>query len=159
VLALSDLGDGYRVNPGLTIARTLADVSQGDSVAVRKELRRSWLAGAEHAFNGVSVQWGVVSLADVFRTSARMKLILRAWQDDAVRISKGKLQPVPRAAPGADGALVRGHLLNYELLIYMWRRGRTISAVDVTGTPGSVPLSLVIKLARVQDARAAAAGA
>lgn len=153
VLTLDDLGGGYRINPGLTGNRSFQDVSLGDSVAVRKELSRSWLRGAEHAFNGVSVQWGVVSLADIFRESAHMDLILRAWQDDAVRISKGERQPLPSRAPGTGGVLVRGHLLQYELLIYMWRRGSTISSVDVTGAKDTVPVSLVMKLARRQDAR------
>jgi hypothetical protein len=158
VLTLDDLGPGYGVNPGLTGPRTLKDVSQGDSDAIRKRLRKSWLGGAEHAFNGTIVRWGVVSLADVFRPSTDVGSILRAWQDDAVSISKGKRAPVPRNAPGKDGALIQGHLLNYELVIYIWRRGRAIASVDVTGPNGSVPVSFVMKLARAQDARVEAAG-
>jgi hypothetical protein len=158
VLTLHDLGPGYSVNPGLTGPRTLKDVSLGDSGAVRKQLRKGWLGGAEHAFNGNVVKWGVVSLVDVFRPSTDVGSILRAWQDDAVSISQGKLSPVPRNAPGTGGALIQGHLLNYELVIYVWRRGRAIASVDVTGPNGSVPVSFVMKLARIQDARVEAAG-
>jgi hypothetical protein len=158
VLGLTDLGPGYRINPGLTGARTLTVISQGDPAAIRRELSRTWLRGTVHAFNGaaikgVKVQWGVISIADVFRKSARMKMILDAWERDLVRISKGHREPTPVGAPGAGGALVRGHLLTYELLIYMWRRGNTIASVDVTGPPGSVPLSMLMRLVHRQDSK------
>ena len=157
ILSLADVGSGYTAK--YTGRRTLIDVSTGDSTKVRKELARSWISGAEHAFRGNRIDRGVISQADVFRKGAQMNLILRAWQRDVVRISQGTRQQLPGAAPGTGGALVRGHLLSYELLIYMWRRGRTISSVDVTGVDGTVPVSLVMKLARVQDARMASGGA
>jgi hypothetical protein len=153
LLSRSDVGSGFIVK--YSGARTLKVVGAGDSAAVRKELKRSWLNGAELAYQGSSVDRGVISQADVFRTGAQMGMILRAWQRDVVRISHGTRQALPDAAPGTGGALVRGHLLSYELLIYMWRHGRTISSVDVTGAKGTVPVSLVMKLARAQDARAA----
>ena len=156
LLSLGDLGSAYTVK--FSGNRTLIDVSAGDSATVRKELARSWVSGAEHGFRGKSVDRGVISQADVFRKGARMNLILRAWQQDVLRISDGTREQLPRTAPGTGGALVRGHLFAYELLIYMWRHGRAISSVDVTGLNGTVPVSLVMKLARVQDARMASAG-
>ncbi len=156
LLSLGDLGSAYTVK--FSARRSLIDVSSGDSASVRQELARSWLAGAEHSFRGKKVDRGVISQADVFRKGAHMDLILRAWQRDVLRISHGTLQQLPPTAPGTGGALVRGHLFAYELLIYMWRHGRAISSVDVTGLNGTVPVSLVMKLARVQDARMASAG-
>jgi hypothetical protein len=153
VLLQRDVGHDYRPNPNLTGARKLGVVGQGDSAAVRRELRRSWIGGQTAAYNGVSVPWGIVSISDVFTPSARMKLILEAWERDLVKISRGKREPLPAGAPGTGGALVRGRLLTYELLIYMWRHGRTISSVDVTGQMGKVPLGLLMKLARRQNAR------
>lgn len=153
VLTPHDLGHSYRSNQTLTGPRTLADISLGDSRTVRRELARSWLGGEEDAYNGVSVPWGVVSISDVFKPTARIDLILAAWEHDLVTITKGKREPLPAGAPGSGGALVRGSLLTYELLIYMWRRGRTIASVDVTGSMGTVPLSLLMKLARRQDAK------
>jgi hypothetical protein len=156
LLSLNDLGSAYTVRYSAT--RTLKDVSAGDSTSVRKELKRSWLKGAELAYRGRHVDRGVISQADIFRRGARMDLILGAWQRDALRISKGTRERVPHAAPGTGGALVRGHLFSYELLIYMWRHGRTIASVDVTGAKGTVPVSLVMKYARLQDARVASLG-
>jgi hypothetical protein len=153
LLSLGDVGAGYTVK--YQGARTLNVVRSGDSATVQKELRRSWLNGAELAYRHADTDRGVISQADVFRKSARMDLILRAWQRDVVRISVGARQRVPHAAPGTGGALVRGHLLSYELLIYMWRHGRTIASVDVTGAKGTVSVSLLMKLARAQDARIA----
>jgi len=156
VLELADVGSAYNENPSLSGARTLADVSQGDSAAIKRELARGWIGGLERAYNGVSVPWGIVSLSDVFRASARIDLILGAWERDLVTISKGTRQPLPAKAPGTGGVLVRGKLLTYELLIYMWRHGQAISSVDVTGAQGKVPLSLLMKLARRQDAKISA---
>jgi hypothetical protein len=155
LLSLGDLGSTYSVK--FIARRTLIDVSSGDSASVRQELARSWIAGAEQSFRAKKVDRGVISQADVFRQGARLDLILRAWQRDVLRISHGTLQDLPTAAPGTGGALMRGHLFAYELLIYMWRHGRAISSVDVTGLNGTVPVSLVMKLARVQDARMASA--
>jgi hypothetical protein len=153
VLVARDIGPGYRQNTGMTSGRTLAIVAQGDSPQVRRELARSWIGGQSTAYNGVSVPWGIVSISDVFKPTARMGLILSAWERDLLRITRGRLEPLPKSAPGSGGALVRGRLLTYELLIYMWRRGRTIASVDVTGTMGKVPLALLMRLARLQNAK------
>jgi len=157
LLSLGDVGTGYTVR--FSGRRTLSDVSAGDSASVRKELARSWVSGAEQAFRGKVVDRGVISQADVFRKGARMNLILHAWLEDFVRVSDGQLQQLPQAAPGTGGVLVRGRLLRYELLIYIWRHGRAISSVDVTGLNGTVPVALVMKLARVQDAHMASQAA
>jgi len=153
VLLQRDVGGAYQPNANLTGARKLGVVGQGDPAEVRRELHRSWMGGQSAAYNGTSVPWGIVSISDVFKPSARMKLILDAWERDLVKISRGKREPLPRGAPGTGGALVRGRLLTYELLIYMWRHGRTISSVDVTGKMGKVPPGLVMRLARRQDAK------
>jgi hypothetical protein len=125
---------------------------------VQAQIRKNWLGGEESAYNGVSVQWGIVSLADVFRSTAPIASVLSAWQADAVRISGGKRVSLPlvSGAPGSHGVLVRGHIVDYEILTYIWSQGRTIASIDVTGKPGTVPLGLVLRLAREQDARIAA---
>jgi hypothetical protein len=158
VLSQHDVGGAYRLNANASGSRKLSDVTLGDSSAVQAQIRRNWLGGDETAYNGVSVPWGIVSLADVFRSTVPVATVLRAWQTDAVRISGGSRVPLPlgTGAPGTHGELVRGHIVDYEILTYIWSRGRTIASVDVTGKPGTVPVGLVLRLARAQDARIAA---
>jgi hypothetical protein len=152
------VGSAYHFNPNVSGPRKLSDVTIGDSSAVQAQIRHNWLGGEESAYNGVSVPWGIVSLADVFRSAAPVAGVLRAWQADAVKISGGARVSLPLAvgAPGIHGVLVRGHIVDYEILTYIWSRGRTIASVDVTGKPGTVPVGLVLDLARTQDARIAA---
>jgi hypothetical protein len=158
VLTQHDVGGSYRLNANASGPRKLSDVTIGDSNAIQTQIRKNWLGGEEAAYNGVSVPWGIVSLADVFRSSAPVATVLNAWQADAVRISGGRRVSLPLAsgAPGSHGVLVRGHIVDYEILTYIFSEGRTIASVDVTGKPGTVPLGLVLRLARAQDAQIAA---
>jgi hypothetical protein len=155
VLTQSDVGKGYRLNANASGPRALSDVTLADTSKVVSEIKHNWLGGEETAYNGISVPWGIVSLADVFRSGAAANEILPAWVKDAVKISAGVRIVVPLAsgAPGSQGALVRGQLAGYETLIYMWRHGRTIASVDVTGKPGTVPVALAIAFARRQDSQ------
>jgi hypothetical protein len=158
VLTQHDVGATYRFNANVSGPRKLADVTIGDSRAIQARIRKNWLGGEESAYNGVSVPWGIVSLADVFRSASPVASVLGAWQQDAVRISGGTRVSLPlvAGAPGVHGMLVRGHIVDYEILTYIWSRGRTIASVDVTGKPGTVPVALVLRLARAQDAQIAA---
>jgi hypothetical protein len=155
VLSQSDVGKGYRLNANSTGPRALSDVTLDDTGTTLSVIRHNWLGGEESAYNGISVPWGIVSLADVFRSSSAASAVLPAWVGDSVRIIGGSRVKLPlgSGAPGAQGALVTGKLAGYEALIYMWRRGRTIASVDVTGRPGKVPVALVISFARQQDRR------
>jgi len=153
VLSPHDVGGAYRENATVSGPRRLGDISIGDSAAVQAQIRRDWLGGMEAAYNGTSVPWGIVSLADVFRSAARVGPILQAWQGDFVRISGGTRLSLQVGWPGMHGVLIRGHVVTSELLIYIWQRGRTIASVDVTGPSGKVPLALLMKLALAQDAR------
>jgi hypothetical protein len=153
VLSPSDVGRSYKLNASVSGARTLTDIVVGDSAAIQSQIRHQWLGGEQAAYNGVSVKWGIVSIADVFR-SAQITDIVAAWEQDTVTTIVGKRLALPHGAPGRHGALIRGHVVNQPLLIYMWQHGRTIASVDVTGgTVGNAQLSLVMKLARQQDAK------
>jgi hypothetical protein len=158
VLTQHDVGGAYRFNANVSGPRKLADVTIGDSSGIQARIRKNWLGGQENAYNGVSVPWGIVSLADVFRSTSPVASVLSAWQSDAVRISGGVRVSLPLGigAPGVHGMLVRGRIVDYEILTYIWSRGRTIASVDVTGKLGTVPVGLVLRLARAQDARIAA---
>jgi hypothetical protein len=62
---------------------------------------------------------------------------------------------IPRGAPGSSRFLLRGHMQQSEVLIYQWRHGRAILATWLVGTPGTVQVPQLLKLVRVQDAKAA----
>jgi len=156
VLTSRDVGPAYARNDTVSGGRSLADVSVGDSARIRRELRQSWLGGTVAAFNAVSGARGVISIADVFRQGAPIAEILRAWQADAARVTHGAFEPLPGRAPGDHPALVRGKILSYEVLVYMWSRGRTIASVEVTGKPGETDRGFLLSLARRQDAKLAA---
>ena len=104
-------------------------------------------------FNGISVPWGIVSTADVFRTTDLVS-IDRAWHRDLLRIAAGNMRRLPANAPGTNQVLVRGRLQSFETLEYMWQHGRAILSVNLTGKPGTLRLSLLMALARRQDRKA-----
>jgi hypothetical protein len=108
-------------------------------------------------FNGVSVPWGIVSTADVFR-AATLASIDRAWHRDLLRVTRGRIQKLPANAPGRNRALVRGQLQSLETIDYMWQHGRVILSVNLTGKPGALRLPLLMALARRQDAKVSHAG-
>jgi hypothetical protein len=153
VLTAGDVGPGYKRNTYVSGGRTLADISFGDSTRVRGELRRDWVGGTVAAFNRVGGDSGVISIADVFRSGAAIDEILGAWQKDAADTTEGTLERLPPHAPGHHPALVRGRIAGYEILLYMWSRGRTIASVEVTGKPGRTSKSFLLTLVRRQDAR------
>ena len=153
VLTARDVGSAYTRNQSASGGRNLADVSLGDSPRIRRELRRNWLGGTIAAFNSVRGRSGVISITDVFRPRSAINAVLRAWQRDAVRVTRGAFQPVPGNAPGRNSALIRGRILNYEVLVYMWSRGNAIASVEVTGKPGQTDRSFLLRLARRQDAK------
>jgi len=155
VLRQRDVGDAYLQNRAFSRARTIQEASSGDSLEIRRQLKRLWLGGYQTGFNGRTVPWGIVSTVDVFRVS-RLADIEQAWKHDVLRITGGRAVAVPRAAPGSFRFFVRGHIAiggqPAEIELYMWRRARAIAAVTITGT-GSFPHSLVLSLAKRQDAK------
>ena len=153
VLTAYDLGPTYLPNDSVSGSRSLADISVGDSARVRQALRQNWLGGTVAGFNGVSGSRGVISIADVFRTGAPIDDVLKAWQLDAVRTTKGVFERLPSHSPGHHPVLVRGSVLNYEVLLYMWSRKNTIASVEVTGKRGEPTKSFLLTLARRQDAK------
>jgi len=157
VLAASDVGTSYVRNAVFSRPRTLAEAGNGDSIATRRLLASKWLAGMQAGFNGVSVPWGIVSTADVFRAST-LASIDRAWHRDLLRVTRGRMQRLPVNAPGRNRALVRGHLQSLETLDYMWQHGRVILSVNLTGKPDTLQLPLLMTLARRQDAKVSRRG-
>jgi hypothetical protein len=155
VLTARDVGSGYRLNPNASGTRTLSDVSLGDSARVRRELRQSWLGGRVAGFNAVSGTDGVISIVDVFRSGTVVPDVLAAWVADAKRVIHGVSEPLPANAPGGHPALIRGKLIRFEVLVYMWSHGRAIASVEVTGLPGHLQQPFLMKLARLQDAKLA----
>jgi hypothetical protein len=155
VLSVSDVGPGYHANTAVSGIRTLSEVSYGDTQKIVRYLDADWLGGTESAFNGVSV--GIISVADVFRPGAPVDTVLRAWQDDAQAITGGDRVPLSSGYPGGDPALISGMVVNYGVLIYMWREGRVIGTLELTGKPAKLRPSLLIELARRQEARIARA--
>ena len=153
VLTAYDLGPTYLPNDSVSGSRSLADISVGDSARVRQALRQNWLGGTVAGFNGVSGSRGVISIADVFRAGAPIDDVLKAWQLDAVRTTKGVFERLPSHSPGHHPVLVRGSVLNYEVLLYMWSRKNTIASVEVTGKRGEPTKSFLLTLARRQDAK------
>jgi hypothetical protein len=153
VLTARDVGSAYKKNAAVSGSRKLIDVSVGDSPRVRAELRRNWLGGTVAAFNSVSGTKGVISIADVFRPQSAINDVLHAWQKDASRVTHGVFERVPSHAPGQHPALIRGKILNYEVLVYMWSRGNAIASVEVTGKPGQTDKGFLLKLARRQDTK------
>jgi hypothetical protein len=156
VLAQKDVGDEYVQNRGFSRRRTLQDAGSGDSPAIRQRLRDLWLSGYQTGFNGRTVTWGIVSTVDVFR-NAGLAQIERAWKGDVLRLTQGRPLPVPSAAPGSFRVLVRGRLSigqqSAEIVVYMWQDARAIASVTVSGRPRSFPISLVVSLAKRQDAK------
>jgi hypothetical protein len=155
VLSASDVGPGYRTNTAVSGIRTLSEVSYGDTQKIVRYLDADWLGGTESAFNGVSI--GIISVADVFRPGAPVDTVLRAWQDDAQAFTGGDRVPLPIDFPGGDPALISGMVVNYGVLIYMWREGRVIGTLELTGKPAKLRPSLLIELVRRQEARIARA--
>ena len=153
VLTAYDLGPTYTRNVSVSGSRSLEDISVGDSARVRQELRRYWLGGTVAGFNGVSGSRGVISIADVFRAGVPIDDVLEAWELDAARATKGAFERLPSHSPGHHPAFVRGTVLNYDVLLYMWSRGRTIASVEVTGSRGEPTTSLLLELVRRQDAK------
>jgi hypothetical protein len=153
VLTARDVGSAYERNDSVSGRRSLADVSLGDSPRVRAALRRSWLGGTIAAYNSVSGRRGVISIADVFRSRSAIDGVLRAWQTDAARATHGAFERVPARAPGHHPALIRGKILSFEVLIYMWSRGNAIASVEVTGEPGQPDRGFLLRLARRQDVK------
>ncbi len=151
VLSASDVGPGYHANTAVSGIRTLSEVSYGDTQKIVRYLDADWLGGTESAFNGLSL--GIISVADVFRPGAPVDAVLRAWQDDAQNFTGGNRVPLPPGHPGGDPALISGTVVNYGVLIYMWREGRVIATLELTGKPAKLQRSLLIKLARRQEAR------
>ncbi len=156
VLDLRDVGPAYTQNKHFSRSRTLKDAASGDSSRIQRRLRQIWIGGYQTGFNGRSVPWGVVSVVDLFRSS-RLADIERAWTIDAIRITGGSRNPVPSNAPGSFRLLVRGTITigsqKADIDIYMWQRKRAIAAVTVSGSRGAFPSSLVVTLARRQDAK------
>jgi hypothetical protein len=151
VLSASDVGPGYHANTAVSGIRTLSEVSYGDTQTIVRYLDADWLGGTESAFNGLST--GIISVADVFRPGAPVDTVLRAWQDDAQAITGGDRVPLPHNYPGGDPVLISGTVVDYGILIYMWREGRVIATLEVTGKPAKLQRSMLIELARRQEAR------
>jgi hypothetical protein len=153
VLTARDVGVAYRFNPSVSGRRSLSDLTVGDSARVQAEIRRTWLGGTVAGFNSVSGKSGVISIADVFRSGSRIDAILRAWQADAAHVLHGTRERVPDRSPGTHPALVRGKLLSYQVLVYMWSHGNAIASVEVTGLSADVGRAFLLRLARAQDAK------
>src|SRR5439155_14570793 len=117
VLTAYDLGPTYLPNDSVSGSRSLADISVGDSARIRRELRRNWLGGTVAGFNAVSGSRGVISIADVFRRGAPIDDLLHAWQSDSARTTKGVFESLPSHSPGHHPVIVRGSILNYEVLL------------------------------------------
>lgn len=150
VLSAADVGPAYRFNTSVSGSRTLSEVSYGDTPSIVRYLQADWLGGTESAFNGKSI--GIISVADVFRPGAPVNAVLKAWQADAESFTGGTFEPVPKGYPGGDPALISGTVVNYGILIYMWRDSRVIATLEITGKPAQLRLPLLIDLARRQDA-------
>jgi hypothetical protein len=116
-------------------------------------LRRDWIKGTEAAFNGRSGSAGIVSIADVFRPGTPTGTVLDAWQRDAVSTTSGSVEPLPANAPGAQPVLIKGTVLKYGILLYMWRDGTTIASVELVGKAGSLPVPELMTLARRQQSK------
>jgi hypothetical protein len=153
VLTVRDVGAPYGEDQLASGSRALADISVGDSESVQRELRRNWLGGTVAAFRDFSGQESVISIADVFRSSTRIDPVLRAWQQDALRATHGVLVKLPPQAPGQHPALIRGRITDYDVLFYMWSRGKKIASVELTGRPGAPKRRFLLTLARRQDAK------
>ena len=156
VLSASDVGPGYRTNTAVSGIRTLSEVSYGDTAPIVRDLDADWLGGSESAFNGPSI--GIISVADVFRPGTPVDAVLRAWQDDAQAFTGGGRQQLPSGVPGGDPALISGTVVNYGVLIFMWRNGRVIATLELTGKPAKLRVSLLMELVRRQEARISRAG-
>jgi hypothetical protein len=156
VLSASDVGPGYRTNTAVSGIRTLSEVSYGDTASIVRDLDADWLGGSESAFNGPSI--GIISVADVFRPGTPVDTVLRAWQADAQAFTGGGLEQLPSGVPGGDPALISGTVVNYGVLIFMWRNGRVIATLELTGKPAKLRVPLLMELVRRQEARITRAG-
>jgi hypothetical protein len=152
VLQKKDVGAKYVKNATFSGPTTLAEAGSGDSRAIRRQLKRIWLAGYRTGFNGISVRWGISSTADVFRT-AGLRAVERAWTSDILRAFRGRVKPSPLSAPGTFRLLIQGRVGTAATEFYMWQRGRVLASVDVTGPAGVVPRSLLMTLVRRQDSK------
>ena len=152
VLSASDVGSAYRVNSAVSGPRTLATVSAGDNPTVQSLIAKSWISGTEAAFNGRSGSVGVVSIADVFRPSSQIDDILSAWQSDATQITSGAVQKLPSNAVGTRPVLIKGKVVDYGVLLYMWRHGNAIASVEMVGEEAQLDQNKLLDLARRQEA-------
>lgn len=159
VLSTSDVGPGYSLNRSVSGARTLAEVSYGDSAGIRRYLDVDWLGGVESAFNGRTPILGIVSVADVFKPGTPVGTVLRAWQEDAERFTAGSTGFLGEGSPGEDPVLIRGTVVNYKVLLYMWSEGRVIATLELIGKPANLRIPLLMSLAERQDARISSAKA
>ncbi|MFZ1880388.1 MAG: hypothetical protein WAU41_09490 [Gaiellaceae bacterium] len=156
VLQPADVGAGYVENASFSGQETLQDAASGDSAAVRRRLQKVWVGGYRAGFNGRTVQRGVVSTADVFRSST-IADIERAWKSDLITQIGGRPMATPASAPGTFRVLARGsaHVgaQSLEVLLYVWQQGRVVASVNVTGTPNSFSTALLMRLVARQDAK------
>ena len=155
LLTKRDVGASYSVNRGFTYRWTLSDRSDGMGATLRRELKATWVAGAQTGFDGsaaVSHQ-AIVSTADVFRTSG-ITSIRRAWEAKYLDFGSGTRLPIPRGAPGDARFLMRGRMLSngakLEVLLYQWQRGKTLQSVWLIARPGVPRVSRLMALARIQ---------
>jgi hypothetical protein len=156
VLEPRDVGAAYVPNQELTRPRTFSEAAAGDSAAVRRAIRRTWVGGYQSGFVGVRVPWGIVSTTDVFRTGD-LGTIVTAWHADLVRQLHARRLPVPAGAPGTRRLLLAAKVpvagRTVEVKTYAWQRGRAFATVHLTGVAGKLRLALLMSLARRQDAK------
>ncbi len=152
VLRQVDVGGSYVINSQASGRRSLAFVSAGDSLEIRRALSKTWAGGYQRGFNGIGVAIGIVSSADVFRLS-RIGSIFDAWSADARKLVRGKTVGIPAQAPGTRRVLIRGSYGGMQTLVYMWEQDATIESITLTGTlrPGDV--SFLLSLAERQSQR------
>jgi hypothetical protein len=159
VLSERDVGGNYTLNRRFSVPHTLAGVSTAAPAPVKQQLARLWVAGVQTGFNGNALTGGrsILSFADLFRTTA-LTSIVQTWEQRFLLLSHGSSAPVPRGAPGTNGfLLIHGRLASDEMILYMWRHGKAILSTWLIGRPAVLRLSLLVKLAAIQDAHATAA--
>jgi hypothetical protein len=158
ILTQQDVGAHYAHNAPISVKHTLSFVETAAPKPINALIARTWIAGTQTGFNGDRAvrRQAILSTADVFRTTA-IDPIARWWMTRYMNLGRGARLTLPSNAPGASRFLLKAHMQNKEVLIYIWRHGTAILQTWVIAPPGATRVPQLLTLARHQDARARAA--
>jgi hypothetical protein len=158
VLTQQDVGAHYTHNAPISVKHTLSFVETAAPKPIKALLARAWIAGEQTGFNGDRAvrRQAILSTADVFGTTA-IDSIARWWTTRFLSLGRGSRLTVPSNAPGTSRFLLKAHMQNKEVLIYIWRHGTAILQTWVIAPLGATRVSQLLILAKHQDARAQAA--